>query len=158
MLRSNGRLRAIEVLSSAHRAVITVLAHDWCMDDQSFDNNDEWTMSADADTHALDRAKTMGHLLDDAFRVPGTDFRVGLDPILGILPVGGDLAAAAASMYIVFEAFRAGAPRDVIGKMTALVAVDLVIGSIPVLGVVFDAFWKANKWNLSMLESHVEAN
>jgi hypothetical protein len=128
------------------------------MDDQSFDDTDEWTTSADADNPALERARTMGHLLDDAIRVPGTDFRFGLDPIMGILPVGGDLAAAAASMYIIFEAFRAGASRDVLGKMTALVAVDLVIGSIPVLGVVFDAFWKANKWNLSMLESHIEAN
>ena len=107
---------------------------------------------------ALKRAKTVSHLLDDAVRVPGTDIRFGLDPVVGILPVGGDLVAAIASLYIVFEAFRAGVPRRLLGKMLALVAVDFVVGSVPVLGVVFDAFWKANEWNVSMLESYVEAN
>jgi len=107
---------------------------------------------------ALKRAKTMSHLLDDAVRVPGTNVRFGLDPVVGILPVGGDLVAAIASLYIVFEALRAGAPPRLLGKMLVLVAVDLVVGSIPVVGVVFDTFWKANEWNVSMLESHTEAN
>lgn len=107
---------------------------------------------------ALKRAKTVGHLLDDAVRVPGTDIRFGLDPVVGILPVGGDLVAAIASLYIVFEAFRAGAPRRLLGKMLAFVAVDFVVGSVPVLGVVFDTFWKANEWNVSMLESYLETS
>lgn len=128
------------------------------MDDQLIDDTDTRAARPDARRSGLERAKRMSRLLDDAVRVPGTNFRFGLDPIMGILPVGGDAVAAAASLYIVFEAFRAGAPRDLLGKMLALVAVDFVVGSIPVLGVVFDAFWKANEWNISMLESHVEAS
>lgn len=108
-------------------------------------------------THpSVERARTVGTILDDAIRVPGTEFRVGLDPILGILPVGGDIVAAVLSLYVVAEAARAGAPARLLGKMLAVVTVDLVAGSVPVIGVVFDAFWKGNVWNVSMLESHLE--
>ncbi|NHN42728.1 DUF4112 domain-containing protein [Halorubellus sp. JP-L1] len=104
----------------------------------------------------LERARKMGDLLDDAFTVPGTSFKVGIDPILGILPGGGDLVAAVGSLYIVLEAARAGVPRSALQKMLALVAVDLVVGSVPLVGVLFDAFWKANKWNVATFEEHVE--
>jgi hypothetical protein len=97
------------------------------------------TATGAADAHpSVERARTVSTLLDDAIRVPGTDFRVGLDPILGILPVGGDIVSAIISLYIVAEAAKAGAPAGLLGKMLAVVTVDLVAGSVPVVGVVFE--------------------
>jgi hypothetical protein len=104
----------------------------------------------------LERVRTVSRLLDDAVRVPGTDFRIGIDPILGVLPVAGDAVAMLLSLYPVLEAYRLGMSRAALAKMLSLVAVDAVVGSVPVLGPVFDAFWKANKWNLRTLERHIE--
>jgi hypothetical protein len=104
----------------------------------------------------VDRARAVSRLLDEAIPIPGTNYRVGLDPILGVLPVAGDAVAALGVLYIVFEASRAGVPRSVLLKMLLLVAVDATVGSLPAVGVVFDAFWKANRWNVATLEKHVE--
>jgi hypothetical protein len=106
----------------------------------------------------LERVRALGRLLDDVIRVPGTDYRIGLDPILGILPVVGDLVAAVLSLYPVLEAYRLGVERRTIARMLALVLVDAGVGSVPVLGTVFDAFWKANEWNARTLERHVEGD
>lgn len=105
---------------------------------------------------ALERARAMATLLDESIRVPGLGYRVGLDPLLGVVPVGGDVVAAAASLYVVAEAANAGVPSRTLARMVALVAVDLVVGSIPVVGTLFDAVWKANRWNVAALERHVE--
>jgi hypothetical protein len=105
---------------------------------------------------ALGRAKRLATLLDEAIRVPGTDLRIGIDPIIGLLPVAGDTIAAILSLYPVVEAIRLGAPRGTVAKMLLVVGVDAVIGSIPVVGDLFDAFWKANTWNVRTLERHVE--
>lgn len=107
---------------------------------------------------ALRRARAVGRLLDEAVRVPGTDFRVGIDPILGILPGAGDAVAAGLSLYPIVEAYRMDAPGGVLAKMVALVAVDAVVGSIPVVGPLFDAVWKANVWNVRALERHLQAD
>lgn len=104
---------------------------------------------------ALRRARGMSRLLDEAVRIPGTRFRVGLDPILGVVPAGGDAVAAALSLYPVAEAYRLGVSRGTLAKMLALVALDAVVGSIPVIGPVFDAFLKVNEWNVGALERHV---
>jgi len=114
---------------------------------------DEATASEQA---ALKRVRAVSRLLDDAIPIPGTDFRVGLDPILGILPVAGDGVAMLVSLYPIVEAYRLGMSRGALAKMLALVGIDAVVGSVPVLGPVFDAFWKANKWNLRTLEDHLE--
>ncbi|MFB6163539.1 MAG: DUF4112 domain-containing protein [Haloarculaceae archaeon] len=105
---------------------------------------------------ALDRARRASHVLDEAFRVPVIDYRVGLDPIVSLLPVAGDSAMGVVSLYVVFQAVRAGAPRRVVAVMLALVAIDVTIGSVPILGTVFDAVWKANAWNVALLERHLE--
>jgi len=107
---------------------------------------------------ALGRARKASRLLDEAVRVPGTDFRVGIDPILGILPGAGDAVAAAISLYPVVEAYRLDAPRETMALLLALVAIDAVVGSVPVLGPVFDAVWKANEWNVDTLEDHVHGD
>lgn len=105
---------------------------------------------------ALRRIRGLSTMLDDAIRVPGTNFKVGVDPIMGILPVGGDAVATVFALYPIAEAIRFGLPTATILKMILLVAVDSVVGSIPVVGTVFDAFWKANKWNAKTLERHLE--
>jgi hypothetical protein len=107
---------------------------------------------------ALERVRRVGWLLDDAIPVPGTDYRVGFDPVLGLLPVAGDLLAAVLSLYPVLEAHRLGVERRAIARMLAMVAVDVGIGSVPILGTVFDAVWKANEWNVRTLERHVEGD
>lgn len=110
-------------------------------------------------THSsVRRVNRMGRLLDEAIRVPGTNVKIGLDPILGIVPGVGDGVATLFSLYIVLEAVRAGVSRSMLLRMLANIGVDAVVGSIPVVGPVFDAFWKANKWNARLLESHVESS
>lgn len=109
-----------------------------------------------AEEAALQRARTVSDLLDEAVRVPGTDFRVGLDPVLGVVSGYGDAVAAAISLYPVFEAYRLDAPKRTLAKMLTLVAIDFAVGSIPVVGTVFDAVWKANEWNVQSLERHLE--
>lgn len=109
------------------------------------------------DEAAIGRMRAVARLLDDGMRIPGTDFRIGLDPIVGILPGAGDTVAAVASLYIVFESARQEVSRPTLLRMLGNIAVDTVGGSVPVLGTVFDAFWKANKWNANTLERHLES-
>lgn len=100
----------------------------------------------------LDSARAVARLLDRSFRIPGTSFRFGLDPILGLLPVGGDVLAALGSGYILYVAWRNGAPGPVIGRMLGNVVLDTVVGSVPVVGDLFDAGWKSNARNVAILE------
>ncbi len=102
------------------------------------------------DEGALERMRVVAHTLDEGVRVPLTDFRVGIDPIVGILPGAGDTAAAVVSLYIVAEAARMGVSQSTLLRMVANVGVDAVGGSVPILGVLFDSIWKANKWNLRL--------
>ncbi|MDS0284592.1 DUF4112 domain-containing protein [Haloarcula onubensis] len=105
---------------------------------------------------ALERVRRVARLQDEAIRVPGTQFRFGLDPVLSLLPVGGDALAAAISLYPIVEAARLGVPKRTLVAMLGLVTVDAVVGSVPVLGSLFDAVWKANEWNRRLLEGHIE--
>ena len=93
-------------------------------------------------------------LLDSAIRVPGTRFRIGLDPILGIIPGFGDVLGVLMSSYIVREAAAAGAPKSVLLRMAWNVAVEGIVGMIPFAGDIFDAAWKANQRNVALLEAH----
>jgi hypothetical protein len=100
----------------------------------------------------LGRARGLARLLDRSFRIPGTSLRFGLDPILGLFPVGGDVLAALGSGYILYVAWRNGAPGSMIGRMLVNVLVDTLVGSVPVLGDIFDAGWHANTRNVALLE------
>ena len=106
---------------------------------------------------ALERARVVGNLLDEAITVPGTGFKIGIDPILGVLPVAGDSVTTLASLYIVFVGLRLGLPPRALAKMIGFVGVDFVVGSVPILGTVVDAFLKVNKRNVATLERHVLA-
>lgn len=97
----------------------------------------------------------LAKLLDSQFRIPGTGWRVGLDALIGLLPGVGDGATAVLSLYIVMRARRLGAPTTILLKMIGNVGVDLVVGSIPVFGDIFDVAWKANRRNLHLLKCHL---
>jgi hypothetical protein len=103
----------------------------------------------------LRRLERLAVLLDASILVPGTRFRFGLDPILGLFPGLGDFAGAALSGYIVYEAWRLGVPRWALVKMIANIGVEAAIGTVPVAGDVFDAAWKANLRNLDIVRRHV---
>jgi hypothetical protein len=103
----------------------------------------------------LARARTLARLLDSAIGVPGTKLRFGLDPIIGLVPGLGDVAGAVLSGYIVLTGIRLGASRSVVARMIANVAIDTLVGSVPVLGDLFDVSWKSNQRNVALLERHM---
>lgn len=106
---------------------------------------------------SLRRVKIVASVLDDAIRVPGTDIRFGIDPLVGLVPGLGDLLGGAASAYIILEAARAGAPASVLTRMALNVGIDTLVGAIPVVGDLFDFAWKSNARNVKLLTRHVEA-
>lgn len=91
-------------------------------------------------------------LMDSAFVVPGTNYRIGLDPIIGLIPVLGDLIGVAISGYLMWLASRVGVPKAVLLRMMLNVGIDLAVGSVPVVGDTLDAAWKANAKNAALLE------
>jgi hypothetical protein len=101
------------------------------------------------------RIRTLARFLDSAVKIPGTEFRVGADSILGLVPVVGDLAGAAFSGYIVLTSARLGAPASTLARMLVNIGMDTVVGSVPVLGDMFDAGWRANMRNADLLERHL---
>jgi hypothetical protein len=104
----------------------------------------------------LQRIRKIARLLDTAFGIPGTKFRVGLDPILGLIPGGGDLIAGLISAYMIYLAASFGLKKEQIGKMVGNIALETFLGSVPLLGDIFDAYFKANMRNLEILEKHLE--
>lgn len=97
------------------------------------------------------RLETVAYWLDERFRVPGTGVRVGLDGIVGLIPGVGDAATTLISLYLVAEGYRAGLPKRVLGRMLANVGIDFLLGSVPLLGDLFDVAFKANRRNLRLL-------
>jgi hypothetical protein len=103
------------------------------------------------------RLRQLARVLDDLIRIPGTNIRVGLDPLLGLLPGGGDVAGGLIAAYTLMVAARMGAPPAVILRMAGNIAVDALFGIVPVLGDLFDVGWKANRRNVELLERYVDA-
>jgi hypothetical protein len=93
--------------------------------------------------------------MDTAFRIPGTGFRIGIDPIIGLIPGGGDLISTAFSAYIIFLAASFDIPRRDLAKMIFNIALEAVVGTVPLVGDLFDAFYKSNIRNLALLEQHL---
>ena len=109
--------------------------------------NDDRTVGLISD----ERLAKLERLFDRAFTVPGTSFRFGLDGVFGLVPVVGDAATAAVSMVIVADAWKSGARKRVMARMARNVAVDFVVGAIPVVGDLFDFGFKANTKNIKLL-------
>jgi hypothetical protein len=102
----------------------------------------------------LRRMRGLARLMDTALRIPGTRVSLGADSVLGLIPGIGDFAAAAISLIIVNEARRLGVPNDKLLKMLVNVGFDTVAGSVPVLGDVFDVYFKSNRRNFNLVLDH----
>jgi len=94
---------------------------------------------------------TIAALLDDMFRIPGTQIRFGLDALIGWIPGIGDAVAGIASFLIVFAAWRRGVQAITLVRMIANVLLETAVGAIPVAGDIFHVFWKANRRNYKLL-------
>lgn len=102
------------------------------------------------------RLEALSRLLDNAFVVPGTNIRFGVDGIIGLVPGIGDLISAGLSGYLIWEARRLGLPRHKLARMIANVAFDAAIGVVPILGDAADIMFKANRRNMRIVREHLE--
>jgi hypothetical protein len=104
----------------------------------------------------FERLDQVAGLLDSKYRVPFTDVRFGWDAIVGLVPVVGDLATTAASLHLVHRARTLGADGRLAWRMMVNVLIDALVGFIPIIGTVFDVFFRANERNLKLLIDHIE--
>jgi hypothetical protein len=95
-------------------------------------------------------------LLDSRWRIPGTNVRLGVDAVIGLIPGLGDAASGIVSAYLVYRVAQIGAPKLLVWQMAGNVALDTVVGSVPILGSVFDVFFKANRRNIRLLRNHLD--
>jgi hypothetical protein len=101
------------------------------------------------------RIEAIARLMDDMFLIPGTQVRVGLDAIIGVVPVVGDLVSQAISSYLIWEARQLGVSRVTMGRMIANTAIDTVVGLVPFAGDAFDVAFRANRKNVNLLKAHL---
>lgn len=104
----------------------------------------------------LVRLDRLARLMDEQFELPLVRKRIGLDPILGLIPGGGDWAAWLVGVYIFWQAIRLDVPRRMMGRMAVNLTIDLVAGMVPAAGDVFDALFKANRKNVDLLLGHYQ--
>ena len=102
------------------------------------------------------RLQRMSRLLDEAVRIPGLGWKIGVDSVVGLVPVVGDIIGLALSGFVVYEGVKIGAPRPLLLKMTGFAALDALVGLVPVLGDVFDFAFKANRINARLLEDYLQ--
>jgi len=102
------------------------------------------------------RVEALEKLLERAFHIPGTKIPFGLDSIIGLVPVLGDLITAAMGAYIVWEARNLGMSKWQLIRMTANVGIDTAIGAIPLVGDAFDLVWRSNTKNLRIIKKHLD--
>ncbi len=109
------------------------------------------------ENRSLEIARRLAHITDRAVRIPFTRFEFGLDAIFGLIPGAGDAAGALLSASVVVIGVKAGVPGATLVRMLGNVAVDTLVGTVPVLGDVFDAAWKANVRNVALIDAHLVA-
>jgi hypothetical protein len=106
----------------------------------------------------LERARReLGHLawlLDSSIRIPGTRFRFGLEPIIGLVPGAGDVVSGALGFYLVMRAVQFRLPLVVVLRMIANTVLDLIIGAVPLLGDLFDFVYKSNRRNMELFDRY----
>jgi hypothetical protein len=105
----------------------------------------------------VERLDRFAYWSDECIPIPGLNVRIGLDPLIGLIPVWGDVVTAVFSCYVPYEAYRLGVPASLIFKMLAVIVADAFVGFIPVLGDIIDAFLKANKMNVQFLKDSLDA-
>jgi hypothetical protein len=110
----------------------------------------------DRETPLLFQIRSLSHILDNAIPIPGTSYRIGIDPLLGLLPGVGDWLSGIVSAYMLFLALRLGLPVAALTRMLANLLLDLLVGMVPVVGDIFDFGYKANARNLHLIESYLD--
>jgi hypothetical protein len=106
-------------------------------------------------TSGVTRARGLARLLDDLIRIPGTNIGIGLDPIIGLIPGVGDMIGGLMSSYILMVAAQEGVPAAVLTRMLGNIALDSLVGVVPVLGDLFDVGIKSNRRNVDLLERYL---
>ena len=102
------------------------------------------------------RVEALEHLLEGLFKVPGLGRKVGLDAIVGLIPVVGDAITAAMGLYLVWEARNLGMPRWQLWRMAGNVGIDSLIGAVPLAGDLFDFAFRSNTRNLRIIRKHLD--
>jgi hypothetical protein len=105
----------------------------------------------------LRRLNALGHFLDNSIRIPGVDYRVGYDAVIGLIPGIGDLIGFVLSIYIVLAATRYRLPASTVLRMVLNVGLETLLGTVPLVGDLFDATYKSNARNLDLLRAHLAA-
>lgn len=118
----------------------------------------EVTMTNAETLKVLNRLKLLARFMDNGWSIPFTKIRFGADPILGLIPGGGDLVSMAVSLYVVAKAYKMGVPNTVLLKMMGNIAIDTGIGAVPVLGDAFDLLFKSNIRNTDLLHDFLVKN
>lgn len=113
------------------------------------------TEPLDPETKALAELDALAHALDTRWRIPMTNWRFGLDAVVGLAPGLGDAAMGLVSLYLILRASNHGASAGMIARMIGNVVLDTAVGSVPIAGTVFDVYFKANKRNIRLLREHI---
>jgi len=103
---------------------------------------------------APDWAERLVRFLDDGFTIPGTRFRIGFDAILGLVPPLGDVVTTASSVALLWVAWKRELPYSLMGRMMVNLAIDSIVGAVPIVGDLFDIVFKANRRNLDLIEQY----
>ena len=98
------------------------------------------------------RLKLLSERLDNSIKIPGTNQKIGIDAIIGLIPILGDFIGVIFSTYIMYSGIKMGVSSKIVTKMATNIAIEFILGSIPIIGDIFDALWKANKRNVELIE------
>lgn len=110
-------------------------------------------MTAATKAAELRRLRKLAHLLDNSIRIPVIGYRFGIEPLIGLIPGAGDAVGYLLGAYLIWQARRFGAPKSMIAKMFLYATLDFAVGSIPVIGDIFDFLFKPNARNIRMLDA-----
>ena len=103
----------------------------------------------------LTRLRQLSENLDESFTIPGTNIKFGIDALIGLVPGGGDLIGGLFSLYLLRTAIKMKLPKSAILSIMFNIIIDTTIGIVPVIGDIFDIFWKSNKRNMRIIEKHL---
>lgn len=115
-------------------------------------SSEQFSITPDGYAPRLQHLRQLSRLLDNIVNIPGTKVGIGLDPIIGLLPIGGDMLGLLLSFYIIIKSAQLGVSTATLGRMVINVIVDSLVGAIPILGDLFDFAWQANNYNIILLE------
>jgi len=110
--------------------------------------------NSERNQRSLDHLRRWARLFDAQFRVPGTEIRFGIDPLIGLVPGIGDLASPILTVAMLWHAAKLRVPKVVLLRMVLNALIDAGAGAVPVFGDIFDFAWKATEWNMALLERH----